>query len=517
MTRFSRRGFLAASAALSASLAVPARLRAAPEGFSLTATTRTIEVNGRAATVMGLLNAQGRPGLTLAPGERFRTRLTNALDIDTIVHWHGQIPPNAQDGVPNTNPMLKPGETRAYDFAPRPGTFWMHSHLPEQEIGLLAAPLIVHRPEDISEDRQEVVMFLHDFSFLTPQEVLARVTGGSAPDHMTMDHSAPPAGGMAAMPGMGGMSGHSMQGGAMSGMQGMGNMSGSGMAGMNMSGPGMGSGMGMAMDLNDFDFDAYLANDRTLDDPDVIRTEPGGRIRLRVLNAAAMTAFWIDLGGVTGHLVAVDGEPVVPLAGTRFSAAPAQRLDIELEMPADGKALPVLALREGARERTGIVLAPKGAAIPRIAALSDTAHPAVSGDMRQESALSALAPLAARPVQAARTVMLSGSMQPYVWTIDGRTWANRQPVAVTSGDRVELTFHNMSMMAHPMHLHGHVFQVVALNGKRFSGAMRDTVHVPAMGSVTVAFDAGEAAPWMLHCHHMGHLATGMMTELAVSA
>ena len=505
MTRLSRRGFLAASAAASASLVLPARARAATDSFALTATTRVIEVQGRAATVMGLVNAQGGLGLTLDPGQRFRTDLTNALDIETIVHWHGQIPPNAQDGVPNTNPMLKPGETRAYDFAPRPGTFWMHSHIPEQEIGLLAAPLIVRRPEEVAADRQEVVMFLHDFAFRTPQEVLAGVTGGTAIDHTAMDHSAMPMGG-----GMAGMSGM----GAMAGMQGMGDM-----ASM-MPGAGGMSGMmggGMAMDLNDFDFDAYLANDRTLDDPEVIAVERGGRVRLRVVNGAAMTAFWIDLGTVTGRLVAVDGEPVVPLAGSRFSAAPAQRLDIEFELPADGTALPVLALREGARERTGIILAPKGAAVPKLAALSEADHPPVSGDMRQELALRAATPLAARPVQNGQMVMLTGSMQPYLWTINGRTWENRIPVAAKSGERVELMFHNMSMMAHPMHLHGHVFQVVEVNGTRFAGALRDTVHVPAMGSVTIAFDAGEAAPWMLHCHHMGHLASGMMTELAVSA
>lgn len=492
MTRLSRRGFLAASAASAASLLLPARARATTDGFALTATTRVIEVNGRAATVMGLLNTQGGLGLTLDPGQRFRTDLTNALDIETIVHWHGQIPPNAQDGVPNTNPMLKPGETRAYDFAARPGTFWMHSHIPEQEIGLLAAPLIVRRPEEITADRQEVVMFLHDFAFRAPAEVLAEVTGGTAMDHSKMDHSAMP---MNAAPMTGGKSG--------------------GMAGMMMGGAHDMSGM--AMDLNDFDFDAYLANDRTLDDPDVIAVERGGQVRLRVINGASMTAFWIDLGTVTGRLVAVDGEPVAPLAGARFSAAPAQRLDIEIDLPADGAALPVLALREGARERAGIILAPKGAAVPRIAGLSEADHPPVSGDMQQELALRASAPLPDRPVQNGQMVMLAGSMQPYVWTIDGETWDTRVPVAAKSGERVELMFHNMSMMAHPMHLHGHVFQVVEVNGTRFAGAMRDTVHVPAMGSVTIAFDAGEPAPWMLHCHQMGHLASGMMTELAVTA
>lgn len=80
-----------------------------------------------------------------------------------------------------------------------------------------------------------------------------------------------------------------------------------------------------------------------------------------------------------------------------------------------------------------------------------------------------------------------------------------------------LSFDNMSMMAHPMHPHRHVFQAVGLNGRRVAGVLRDTVHVPPMSKVEVALDAGEAARWMLHCHHMSHLATGMMTECAFTA
>ncbi|HQS71581.1 MAG TPA: multicopper oxidase domain-containing protein, partial [Novosphingobium sp.] len=157
MTGPTRRGFLAASAAMAAFPLLPTRLRAATAPRLLNATTRTIEVRGRAATVFGLLNAQGTLGLTLDPGERFRVDLTNTLAIETLIHWHGQIPPNVQDGVPGMPaPMLKPGESRSYDFAAHSGTHWMHAHIPDQEVGLLAAPLIVRSAEDAKADRQEV-------------------------------------------------------------------------------------------------------------------------------------------------------------------------------------------------------------------------------------------------------------------------------------------------------------------------------------------------------------------------
>ena len=491
MSPLSRRGFLATTAASAASLLLPSRVRAQSSQLSLTATTRTIDVRGRAASVWGLLGSNGQSGLVLDPGQRFAVDLTNSLADPTIIHWHGQIPENAQDGVPDMPmPVLQPGETRAYDFSARAGTHWMHAHIPAHEMMLLAAPLIVRRPEDVAADRQEVTLFLHDFSFKSPAEVLAEITGGAS--MAGRDHG---------QPGQGAMEHSGMDMGAM------------GQGGM-MAMPGMD---GMAMDLNDYNFDAYLANDRTLDDPEVVQVDKGGQVLVRVINAAAATVFWIDTGALPGRLVAVDGEPVQPMPGSRFGVAMGQRLDIELDVPREGGAYPVLALREGANERTGVILATPGAAVAKIADVSEGDHPAFSGDLAQESLLRAVTPLPERAPASQPMLMLGGSMMPYVWTINGQTWGTHVPVTAKSGERVEITFHNMSMMAHPMHLHGHAFQVVSTGGARFAGAVRDTVHVPPMGMVTVALDAGEAARWMLHCHHMPHLSTGMMTEFAVSA
>ena len=151
MNTLSRRGFLAAGAAMLAYAQVP-RMAAAQDAtpLSLRAASRTLDIDGRAATVWGLAGPSGQ-GLTLDPGMPFRVDLTNELDTATLIHWHGQIPPNAQDGVPDMPlPMLAPGETRAYDFAPLPGTYWMHAHVPLHEMRLLAAPLIVRSAEDVA-------------------------------------------------------------------------------------------------------------------------------------------------------------------------------------------------------------------------------------------------------------------------------------------------------------------------------------------------------------------------------
>jgi FtsP/CotA-like multicopper oxidase with cupredoxin domain len=80
---------------------------------------------------------------------------------------------------------------------------------------------------------------------------------------------------------------------------------------------------------------------------------------------------------------------------------------------------------------------------------------------------------------------------------------------VSEGERVELAITNQTMMAHPMHLHGHSFQVVAIDGNRFAGALRDTVLVPPKTTVTVAIDADNPGWWAFHCHLLYHQDAGM--------
>lgn len=190
MSKITRRRFVATAAgtlaALAASGAAPPGATAGPADMRLRATTRTLDVDGRAATVNGLLPDRGGPGLVLDPGQRLRGTVVNELSEETLIHWHGQIPPNAQDGARNTNPMLAPGASRSYDFATRPGTYWMHAHVPPQEIDLLAAPLIVHSEADLRADRQEVIVMLHDFSFTPGKEILAELAKGMA--HHGMGH-----------------------------------------------------------------------------------------------------------------------------------------------------------------------------------------------------------------------------------------------------------------------------------------------------------------------------------------
>ena len=500
MTRpltLSRRSLLSAccSTAFASGLASVARPTFATEPrHALRIGTRVLEVQGKPATVFGITDAQGRAGLVLDRADGFYVRLTNDGGEATVIHWHGLTPPFGMDGNMLSQSPIAPGASQDYAFdLAHAGTNWLHSHHGLQEARLMAAPLIIR--ENAAEDRQEVVMLLHDFSFTPPEEILATLTGGEATligsgmEAMSSGMMRGQAGGMA------GMDHSQMQVGNMAGMD-HGSMS---MGGM------------MQMDLNDIAFDAFLANDRDLTDPEIIPVERKGRVRLRIINAGSSTNFWIDLGTAVGTLTAVDGMPVRPIAGSSFELAMAQRLDIDLNL-ADGAALPVLAQREGDRTRTGIILTPTGAAVAKIDPLAGQDAPPVL--LALERRLSAITPLRDRAVTRQINVDLTGNMMSYVWGLNGRTYDNRQPLEVTAGDRVEITLRNMTMMSHPMHLHGHHFQVTGLGQAQLLGAMRDTLLVPAMESVTIAFDADNPGDWPLHCHNLYHMAAGMMTTLS---
>jgi FtsP/CotA-like multicopper oxidase with cupredoxin domain len=500
---FSRRQFLvsslcglAGSAVLpTASLAellhsVPADQAKAGESATtattLQATQRTLEINGKAANVMGLLQPNGTQGMTSVVNQPFRVVLENKLPVPTAIHWHGLHPPNSDDGVPGvTQPVVRPNESLFYNFPVQPaGTHWMHSHQGLQEAFLLAAPLIVHETGEQHRDEQEIVILLGDFSFTPPKEIYAKLRQGSK--------------GAAAMkPGM------AMPSAAKS---------------QNASAMNMGSGK---PDANDVDYDAYLANDRTLNDPEVVKVEKGGRVRLRIINGSSGTNFFIDLGTLSGELIATDGMPVKPVRETRFPLAIAQRIDVRVDMPRDGGAFPVLALREFATEQTGIVLATTGARIQRLPVKNSTSTGLLTLDL--ESRLSAVQPLTEKPAAQVNILRLQGNMSRYDWLINGQAFdvmnpGTQQPqVRVKQGQRVALKFVNETPMSHPMHLHGHSFQVVAINDRPVSGALRDTVLVPGRSSVTVAFDANNPGLWFVHCHVLWHLEAGMATLVQYDA
>ena len=447
-----RRHFLAASAAF----AMPQPgFAAAP---ALTVASRQIEVLGRAATVFGITDAAGGNGFFAREGDRFAGEVLNRSGGDLVLHWHGQVlAPADQDRSRPGGGAQPDGTTDAYDFALTPGTHWMHSHaLTEQQ--LLAAPMVTVEADATTP---EAVVMLHDFAFRSPAEIMAELGATKLHDMADMGSMAMTDGTTMSMPSM--------------------------------------------THANDVAYDAYLANDRTLADPQVIEVAPGP-FRLRLINGATATAFWIDTGLPT-QVIATDGTPCKPIAGQHFPIAQGQRLDLLVTIPPEGGAFPILAQVEAARMRTGVILATRGAQVTRVADLADTEAEAV--DLRLDVALAAARPL---PDRAAQMLHVTLGMQPgYVWTLN-----DGAPLQAALGSRVEIMFMNPTPMMHPMHLHGHHFQLVDVGRGRFAGPMRDTVIVPPGAMVTVAVDLDKAGGWRLHCHHLYHMAAGMMTSVQVT-
>lgn len=481
----SRRQLLRGGAALGAlalSGPLPARAQARP---LLAVESMTIEVNGKAAKAFVVKGPAGE-GIFAKAGDRLSGTLVNASGTPLQMHWHGQIfAPPGQDRARPDGGALAPGGIDPVDFELTPGTHWMHSHsLTEQQ--LLAAPLVTREAD--AGNVQDVVVMLHDFAFRSPQEILAGLGG-------TDGHGGGHGGGHGAHggPGMGAMPGMAMGGGH--------------------AGHGAGTGaMGMAH-ANDVAYDAFLANRRTLADPEVVKVEKGAPVRLRIINGGTSTAFFLTVPGLAPRCIAVDGTPCAPAPATAFPLAQGQRMDLLMDIPREGGAFPLLAQAEGAAARTGLILATPGATIRRIAGAAERAQGLL--DLTFESTLSATRPLAVRKADRVFPVML-GEEPGYRWTINGRVHGEDAPFEVRQGERVEMTFMNPTMMSHPMHIHGHHFQVVGLGGRRVSGPVRDTVIVPPHVPVTIAFDAGQKGEWFLHCHHLYHMAGGMMAVVRVA-
>lgn len=425
---------------------------------------KNITVNNKTVKVYTIEQPDGTWGYYGKYGQDFDVIVKNKLNESTVIHWHGLLLPNNQDGTSLTQAYIPPGGEYHYNFKlKQAGTYWMHSHYGLQEQDFAEAPLIIESAVD--KQYQQVVVMFQDFSFTSPQKILANLKHPESDSAMSMMN--------------------------MSNMQ------------MNMSKP----------DLNDVKYDAFLTNYHTLDNPQVIQVKPGDKVKLRFINGGAMSNFWINLGKLNGTLIAVDGNQIKPIFGHLFQLALAQRMDIIVTIPNRPGVFPILGQVEGTQSQTGLILTSKSDKM--VDKFSNQANQVLPGlNYAQELKLHSQEPLPKRKIGQVVDVVLDGNMQNYVWTINNQVWPKVTPLIVKKGERIEMVFKNNTMMAHPMHLHGNIFQIESINGKVINdGAMRDTVLVMPHSTVKVIFDANEPGKWALHCHMLYHMHSGMMTFL----
>ncbi|MCB1080412.1 MAG: multicopper oxidase domain-containing protein, partial [Chlamydiia bacterium] len=347
------------------------------------------------------------------------------------------------------------------------GTFWMHSHFGLQEQKLMAAPLILLPAK--KEPYRDVIALFESFTFQSIEEVWL----GLRKEFMEMRQK----------------------------------KGGNWMPDLNP--PQMND---ETPDLNDVDFDAFLTNRKTLENPDIQSVQPGETLRLRLINGSVGTGFHIDLGKLEGKILAVDGNPIIPISLNKFPLATAQRADVLVTIPQEGGIFPIFAQGQGTQMRTGLILKTTDGETPTYPSTTLTVVEAITNQIEKD--FHAKEPLKPHKIDRTLVAELNGNMKYYVWAINNHVWPNNTPLYVKEGERVELVFVNKTAMAHPMHLHGHVFQVVEIDGKKFSGAIRDTILVMPRQTVKVQFDANNPGIWAMHCHISYHLWAGMFTVIA---
>jgi FtsP/CotA-like multicopper oxidase with cupredoxin domain len=426
---------------------------------TLTAAPLQVDLAGRVVTTWAYGDSvPGRP-IRATAGDRVQVMVQNGLPEATSVHWHGLAIRNDMDGVPGlTTPEIAAGASFEYDFVvPDAGTHWFHPHHGAQVDRGLYAPFIVDAPDEPGRYDHEWILVLDDWSdgigpslMDTYNALVAAGKDGNGMDHL-------------------------------------------GMGGMNMDG-------------GDVDYSLYVINGRPPADPDVLAAEPGQKVRLRIINAAADSIFDVALAGHQLQITHTDGYAVNPVPTSLLRLGMGERYDAVVTL-SDG-VFPFVARRYGKPGLARALVRTGAGAVPA-AAFEPTE---LSGYPLTADVLSA-APgtaLAKKDADTSQEVVLSGSMAPYVWTINGRTYDDTVPLTVAAGQTARLRVMNHSMMAHPLHLHGHTFQLGTAGG---SGTRKDTVLVPPMGAVDLAVLADNPGQWMLHCHTAVHMEAGMMTRL----
>jgi FtsP/CotA-like multicopper oxidase with cupredoxin domain len=425
------------------------------------------------------------PEIRVREGERVRVVLKNSLGEPTTIHWHGVDVPNAMDGVPDvTQKPVASGETFVYEFVARPaGTRWYHTHFQEHrqmDLGLVA-PLIIDPAsrEPLAYDR-ELTLVLDDW---------ALGTGPALP---------PTAGGVAGGPG--GMMGGMMRGGG-------GMMGGRGMGGM------MGGRHAPPA------YDTMTINGKGWPATEPIHLKRGERLRLRIINASAEHTHVVRLAGHRLGVTHADGNALEEaVAVDALPVAPSERYDVLVTAERPG-AWFLQCHQPGhaaAGEKMAVLYEDHANRTPE--APTERLQDLVMWQYGLGRGRGVL-PEGTGATRRFEMVLSGGMMGNDAWTINRKVYPHTDVLEVDRGDRALVRFVNMSPEAHPMHLHGQSFRVVAINGARYAAPLvKDVVDVTAhMGSAVLEFTAHNPGDWFFHCHKPMHMEGGMIALTRIRA
>ncbi len=399
-------------------------------------------------------------------GQTLRADVTNRLPKGTTIHWHGLAIPNDMDGVPVlTQPEIAPGQSFRYEFVvPDAGTYYRHSHVGTQLDRGLYGPVIIEDPDEPARYDDELVVVLDDWidgTGTTPDVVLA-------------------------------------------------NLKKNGMAGMGDT-PDPNGGVTpttpLGLDGGDVTYPYFLVNGRVPADPSTVDYRAGHRIRLRIINAGADSAFRVAVPGHALTVTHTDGYPVVAREVESVILGMGERVDATITL--GEVSVPLVAAPERkvghAQLNLRVNKAPVSGDLAGFIAQLRNSDTLDTAFLRAAQSVQ----LSPRAVDQTLELNLQGPLDGYHWPINGELYDPPQNgLAVKPAQRVRMRYVNTTLMYHPMHFHGHTFQVQGPDGP---AARKDTVLVPPKQEMAVDFDTNNPGRWINHCHNDYHLNAGMAT------
>ncbi|WP_168453375.1 copper resistance system multicopper oxidase [Sphingopyxis microcysteis] len=541
------------------------------EDITLRIARQTLRVDGKVSRAIGINGTIPGPLVRLKEGQQARLTVVNDLDEESSIHWHGLILPFHMDGVPGVSfPGIKARSTFVYEFpVVQAGTYWYHSHSGLQEQLGHYGPIVID-PKDadpIGYDREHVIV-LSDHSRLSPEAIFRKLKVN--PGHFNMQRQT-----------LGGL-----------------------LAGEDQPLKDRIAWGAMRMDPTDVaDVNGstyqFLVNGHGPRDNWTALFAPGERVRLRIVNASAMSIFNVRIPGLGMMIVQADGLNVVPLPVDEFQIGVAETYDVIVTPAADraysfiaevndrsGMARATLAPRAGMAAEVpplrgrplatmqdmgmGAMGAGDAACTPEHAAMGHCTPAADAGadhaamghgaggmdhsmrdfsvapQVKRDPSVQSISPMPVdrmgepgqgledvghkvltyrdlvaldrnpdvRAPSRSLDIHLTGNMERFMWSFDGVKMSDHhEPIPFIEGERVRVNLINDSMMVHPIHLHGHFFELVTGKGDR--APRKHTVIVQPGGIATFDFTADALGDWAFHCHLLYHMHAGMMRVVSV--
>ncbi|HKR33718.1 MAG TPA: copper resistance system multicopper oxidase [Steroidobacteraceae bacterium] len=509
--------------------------------FDLTIDELPVNYTGARRTAVAINGQVPGPTLRFREGDTVTIRVTNRLRTTTALHWHGLIVPADMDGVPGVSfAGIAPGETFTYRFkVNQSGTYWYHAHARFQEqVGLYGSIVIDPRNGERHAAQREHVILFSDWTDLDPEHIYRTLKLQS--DYYNRGKRT---------------AGDFIRDARSQGVR------------ATLAERRMWGAMRMQpTDLADVSGYAYtyLTNGVTPAGNWTGTFAKGERVRLRLINGSAMSVLDLRIPDLKLTVVAADGQDIEPVTVDELRIAAAEVYDVLVEPQHDraytifaqaidrsGYARGTLAPREGME-------APVPPLEPRpILAMSDMgmAHGGTHAGMHHdvsEAKASPTTPTVDMRTAQPRTnlddpgpglrdngrrvltyadlhtiggpidrrepgrelaLRVTGHMQRFIWSFDGRKFSEAPPLHFTHGERLRIALVNDTMMTHPIHLHGMWSEVEDESGAFL--VRKHTVALQPGQQIRYAVTADALGRWAFHCHLLYHMEAGMFREVHV--